>query len=128
MASLNRRQEYRVPMQIFLNQYIADNPYRCMSLNLSSKGFFLNRLITPPLAKRPRIVGLEFELPGTSELVWARGEIRYDQKDTFFHGTGVEITGIPQKHARLLHDYVLEQRHQKLKAILSTIRRNRLCA
>jgi c-di-GMP-binding flagellar brake protein YcgR len=128
MGTLNRRNNYRISLQMFLNEYIADEPYRCMSLNLSPWGLYLNRLNQPEQDehKKPSVIGLEFELPGTSETIWAKGEVRYDVRDDYFHGTGVEITGIAQAHQRLISEYVLEQRANKLRKVLANIRRNRL--
>jgi hypothetical protein len=124
MGFVNRRNGYRIPVQMFLNEYVADNPHRCMSVNLSPEGIYLNRLIQPVHRRNP-VVGLEFELPGTSEVIWARGEVRYDSLDPYFHGTGVEITGIAQSHRRLLRDYVMDCRAQQLRKLLRLVRRNR---
>ena len=125
MGFVNRRNSYRIPVQMFLNEYVADTPYRCMSANVSPTGLYLNRLLQPVGRSSP-IVGLEFELPGTNEMIWARGEVRYDTFDPYFHGTGVQITGIALAHQRLLRDYVLENRAQQLRKLLTLIRRNRM--
>jgi hypothetical protein len=112
-----------------MNQYVKDNPRRCMAVNLSPTGIYLNRLLEPEPPTRvlePRVVGLEFELPGTSEVVWARGEVRFDQQDSYFHGTGVELTGIPKRHHRLIRDFVMEERARQLRKLLALIRRNRM--
>ena len=73
-----------------------------------------------------RHVQLEMQLPGTSDTIWARGEIRYDQLgDELVHGTGVELTAIARGHQRLLSDYLYEQRKTKLQRILQLVRKNR---
>ncbi len=125
MDSLNRRNGYRIPLQMFLNEYVADKPYRCMSVNLSPQGIYLNRLLLP-VRRKSQVVGLEFELPDVSEVIWARGEVRFDTRNPYFHGTGVEITGIAQAHQRLLYDYVAEHRAKQLRRLLAMIRRNRM--
>lgn len=125
MGSVNRRSGIRIPLQLFMNEYVKDTPHRCMAVNLSPTGIYLNRLLLPE--PRPtEVVGLEFELPGTAEVVWARGEVRYDQRDPYFHGTGVEFTGIPRRHHRLIRDYVMEERARQLRKLLAMIRRNRM--
>lgn len=125
MKAANRRADIRVPLQMFLNEYVNDRPHRCMSFNIGTRGLYLNRLSRP--APGPGgVVGLEFELPGTNELIWARGEVRYDTRDPYFHGSGVEITGIAGRHQRLIRDYVLERRAHKLRRLLASVRRNRL--
>lgn len=125
MGSVNRRASSRIAMQMFLNEYVKDKAHRCMAVNLSPSGIFLNRLLTP-FQRENQVVGLEFELPGTSEVIWARGAIRYDALDKYFHGTGVEFTGMARAHERLIRDYVLEKRERSLRRLLAQIRRNRL--
>jgi len=125
MGTLNRRSTYRVPLQMFLNEYVRDRAHRCMAVNLSPTGLHVNRLLTP-FSRENRVVGLEFEIPETSETIWARGEIRYDAMDRYFHGTGIEFTGMARAHERIIRDYVLERREQALRKLLARIRRNRL--
>lgn len=117
---MNRRNANRISLQMFLNEYVQDNPNRCMSFNLSPWGVYLSRLNASEIEKRKTsVIGLEFELPGTSEVIWAKGEVRYEVWDEFFHGTGVEITGIAQAHQRLLADYVMEQKTTQLREMLA---------
>lgn len=128
-----RRRETRMPLQIFLNEYVDDRPQRCMSLNLSPNGLYLNRL---SLAKERRptrlrypqpdkLVGLEFELPDTSEVIWAAGRVRYGAQDAYFHGTGVTFDSMAEFHRRIVRDYVLEFRERRLRELLGRVRRNR---
>jgi hypothetical protein len=127
MGQVNRRTEPRIALQMFLNQYVQDNPYRCLATNVSPNGLYVNslpNLVTPK--RKTRVLGLEFELPGTSEVIWARGEVRFDANDPYFKCTGIEITGIANSHQRLLRDYVIENRVRELRRLLATIRRNRL--
>ena len=125
MGSVNRRSSFRVPIQLFLNEFVKDKAHRCMAVNLSPSGIYLNRLLTP-FHRDGRVVGLEFELPETSEVIWARGEIRYDAMDRYFHGTGIEFTGMARVHERLIHDYITERRVKTLRKLLARVRRNRL--
>ena len=125
MGSANRRASCRVPTQLFLNEFVRDKAHRCMAVNLSPSGIYLNRLLRP-VQQPERVVGLEFELPETSEVIWARGEARFDRVDPYFHGTGVEFTGMARAHKRLIRDYVLEQREKSLRKLLRQVRRNRL--
>ncbi len=125
MGTFNRRSGFRIPLQLFMNEYVRDNPTRCMAVNLSPTGIYLKGLIQPE-PRETKVVGLEFELPGTSELIWARGQVRFDQSDTYFQGSGVEFTGIPQRHSRLVRDYVMGERARQLRKLLALIRRNRM--
>ena len=125
MGITNRRASYRIPTHLFLNEIVRDKAHRCMAVNLSSSGIFLNRLLQPMQRPDP-VVGLEFQLPETSEVIWARGEARFDRLDPYFHGTGIEFTGMARAHKRLLQDYVQERRDHALQALLRKVRRSRL--
>ncbi len=125
MGSVNRRQDQRIALQLFLNEYVGDRAHRCMATNLSSSGLYVNRLLRPE-PQPSRVVGLEFSLPGISEVIWARGEYRFDQVDPYFRSTGIEITGIARVHQRLIHEYVSEERAKQLRRLLAMIRRNRM--
>jgi hypothetical protein len=124
MGTVNRRTDYRINLQMSVNEHLRDATRQSMSLNLGTSGIFLNRLIQP-ICREGSVVGLEFELPDTSEVIWARGKIRYDTMDKYFHGTGVEFSGMARAHERLVHDYILEQREKQLQQLLTLIHRNR---
>jgi hypothetical protein len=111
-------------MEIYLNEYVGERLHRCVTTNIGENGLFLHKLITPP-RRRPDAIQLEFELPGTSETIWARGEVAYENFDPFFHGAGVRLTGIANIHAKLLRDYVREKRVRQLERLLERIRVNR---
>jgi hypothetical protein len=119
-----RRVAPRVSLELFLNEYVQDRLHRCVTTNLSEAGLHIQKLVTPP-RRRPDALQLEFELPGTGETIWARGEVAYEEVDPYFHQTGVRLTGIARLHARLLRDWVLEQRKAKLRQLLDQIRRSR---
>ena len=124
MTSHDRRLGFRVPLEMFMNEYVQDRAHRALTVNISETGIYLNKVITP-LSRNTRVVGLEFELPGTGEVVWARGEICYDALDDYFHGQGVRFTGMPKLHARILRDYCIEKRRAQLGELLDRIRRSR---
>ncbi len=124
MLANDRRMGFRVPVEMFLNQYIADRPYRAMAGNLSETGVLLNRVKSTPggLRERERVIGLEFELPGTHESIWARGEICSQGRDRFFQTDRVRFTAMPRVHARMLRDYCIEARREHLGGLLGRIR------
>lgn len=125
MISSDRRMGFRVPSEMFLNQYISDEPYRAMAGNLSETGVLLNRVkATGALQESQRVIGLEFELPGTGETIWARGEICFQGRDSYFHTDHVRFTAMPKVHARLLRDYCIESRRDHLGGLLGRIRRS----
>lgn len=109
-------------MELLMNEYMQDRPYRALSVNISESGLYVNKVVGS-LARRSRVVGLEFELPGTSEVIWARGEVCYDTIDDCFHGQGIRFTGMPKVHQRLIRDYCIEKRRAQLAGLLDRIRR-----
>ncbi len=149
---LDRRRDVdRIPLRIFLNEYVADRLHRAVTANISPTGLYVHRVFAAGLkrlqfGREDRFVQLEFTLPESDEVIWARGEIRYDELDeseperaprrrrgenaralgpSMVHGTGIFITDIAGAHARLLRDYVLDRKRQRLQEILTLIRRNR---
>jgi len=120
--SHDRRLGNRIPLELLMNEYMQDRPYRALSVNISESGLYVNKVVGS-LARRSRVVGLEFELPGTSEVIWARGEVCYDTIDDCFHGQGIRFTGMPKVHQRLIRDYCVEKRRAQLSGLLDRIRR-----
>ena len=125
MNANDRRLGFRVPMEIFLNEYVRDRAHRALTVNISDTGLYVNKVLQP-VQRSNRVVGLEFELPGTGETIWARGEITHDALDDYFHGQGIRFTGMAQMHARILRDYCIERRRARLGELLERIRRNRM--
>ncbi|MFH0901467.1 MAG: PilZ domain-containing protein [Pseudomonadota bacterium] len=124
MHSLDRRFGCRVPLEMFLNEYVKDRAHRALTANISESGIYLNRVAALSEASSA-IVGLEFELPGTGETIWASGQVCHDSVDEYFHGQGVRFVGIARMHARLLRDYCIERRSSKLRELLRRLRINR---
>jgi hypothetical protein len=115
-----------------LNEYVHERMHRVMSTNVSPSGLYVHRTFEAGLrdlqfGREERFVQLEFELPGTSEVIWARGEVRYDALPTkLVHGTGIQITDIARAHARLLRDYVIDLKRSRLQKLLDRIAGNRM--
>lgn len=128
-ASGERRDVERVPIALFLDEYIDDRPHRALTTNISATGLYMHRVATRgsrQFGRQSRHVQLELALPGTSDTIWARGEIRYDEiGHDLVHGTGVELVAMARGHQRLLGDYLYEERRRRLEEILELIRRNR---
>jgi hypothetical protein len=132
-----RRDLDRVPVEIFLNQYVDDRLHRAVTANVSPTGLYVNRLLhrrAQLMTRGSRFVQLEFALPGTSDVLWALGEVRHDELElplgraeerALLHGTGIHLVEIARGHAQLLHDFVAERKRQRLQEILALIRHNR---
>lgn len=116
----DRRIGARIDMPFFLNQYVGDRRFRLLAKNVSESGLYVNRVNTRTVAAP--VFGVELELPGTSETIWARGELRRDHRGDVISGAGIALTGLARMHARLLRDWCVEARRQQLTALLSRIR------
>jgi PilZ domain len=123
VLSRDRRSGYRVPLELFLNQYVGDRLVRGLTANIGPTGLYL-QTARPLRSRLPAagVVGLEFELPRTGEVIWARGEICYASGDTYAMGSGIRFTGMASLHERLLRDFCIEARHRHLGNLLQGIR------
>ena len=84
---------------------MRDRPFRALAINLSATGLLLQKLAERdvPLS---RIVSVEFELPGTDEIVWASAEPRFDALGEDFQTSGLTFVNMARKHESLLRDFV----------------------
>ena len=124
MVSRDRRLGFRVPLDIFLNQYYKEKQFRALTTNVSDTGLHL-QLVKSPWTKLKELtpsVGLEFELPGTGENIWARGEVCYERVDPYFRTVGIRFTAMPTLHARMVRDFCVETRRSRLGEMLARIR------
>ncbi len=124
MVSQERRLGPRVPLPIFVDQYVNDHPTRALAADLSPTGIRLKTVALPgtPQAESSRSVSLEIGLPGTDDTIWARGEIRYTEGHGAVRASGIRFTAMPQAHAKLLRDYCAEARRLELVRLLSRVR------
>ena len=99
----------RLKLQVYLNQYIKDRPYRALAFDISETGLGIQKL-TEPIVRPARLVALELELPGTDETIWASAESRFEAVGEDFHLSGLRFAAMARKHERLLQDYVRERR------------------
>lgn len=101
----DKRRNSRVPLDIYLNKYVAGVPYMARTADISKEGVALARLIEPSM--NGRRVGLQFQLPGSEEVIYAEGEVvrewaQLGKKE----GSGVRFTLITERHRRLIEQYV----------------------
>ena len=136
MSYSSRRDHDRVSFEMFLNQYVDERLERGVTSNVSPTGMYLHRVLKrreTGAGRSTRFVQLEFNLPGTSEVIWARGEVRRDELELppwrrdseMVHGSGVRLVALPKAHARMWRDFVYEKKKQRVTEILELIRRNR---
>ncbi len=115
-----RRTAMRVPAQIYLTQYVDDEPHRCFTVNMSASGVYLNKLIEP-ISRRSSIVQVELPIPG-GDTIWAKGDVMYDTFDPYFHSMGVRLTSMARGHKRMLFEYVHELYMDGLRRMMQDLR------
>jgi len=118
----DRRLGPRIDFPVFLNQYVDDRRFRVLGSNLSETGLLMGRVRTKRCSGRS-VFGLEIELPGAAETIWARGELCRESPDDLVSRSGVRFTGLATRDARLLRDYCVETRRAQLATMLRRIRR-----
>ncbi|MBK8482528.1 MAG: PilZ domain-containing protein [Proteobacteria bacterium] len=128
---VGRRLALRLALQMPLSEHLGERAQSALTVNLCGTGMMVRRLTLPLSPRRltrplPRdLIGLEFELPGTNEKIWATGEIRHDHVSPDFHLSGVRFRTIARAHQQLIVDYVTEERLRRLRMLLGRVQRVR---
>ncbi|MBM7116661.1 PilZ domain-containing protein [[Archangium] primigenium] len=103
----DKRKNARVPLDIYVNKYMEGVPYLSHAADISQEGVSLSRLIEPE--QDARRVGLQFQLPGSEEVIYAEGEVvrewveaspRRDER------SGVRFTLLTERHRQMIDAYV----------------------
>ncbi|MBM4779489.1 MAG: PilZ domain-containing protein [Archangiaceae bacterium] len=104
--SNNKRKNSRVALDIYLNKYVAGVPYMARTSDISREGVGLSHLIEPQMAGKR--VGLQFQLPGSEEVIYAEGEVvrEWADLDHEEEGSGVRFTLLTERHRRLIDQFV----------------------
>ena len=116
-----RRLGFRIPFETMVTSYVHDRPVRALASNLSDSGINMSAIsmLAPPPGL---VVGLEIDLPGTEESIWAAGRICYRKDDRLASGLGVRFLAMARSQARLVRDFCIEMRRAHLGSILARIR------
>ena len=99
-----------------MHQYVRDVAYQALALDVSEAGLAIRKPTAP--VSDARVVGLELELPGTGEVIWASAEPRFHSVGARNHFSGLHFVAMARKHEHLIRDYVRErqERWQRLFA------------
>ena len=116
-----RRLGFRIPFETMVTSYIRDRPVRGLATNLSDSGMNLSAIsmLAPPPGT---VVGLELELPGLTDSIWASGQICYRKDDHMASGLGVRFLAMARSHARSVREFCVEMRRKNLGSILARLR------
>ena len=101
-----QRRQPRVPIHIYMNKYVDGVPYMTRSADISCNGIGLAHLLEPKFDKKH--VGLQFQLPGSEEIIYAEGEIARDwiQSGRSIPGSYIRFTFLTEQHRKLVEAYV----------------------
>ena len=99
-----KRTARRVPMDVYLNKFIKGVPFMARAKDISPEGIYLTQLLEPEAADGR--IGVQFQLPGTHEVIYAEGEIVRDGKRNRATGHGIRFTLITDYHRRLVERYI----------------------
>ena len=99
-----QRRTGRAQIDILLNKYVAGVPYTARARDISPGGVRLARLLEPEHAGKR--VGLQFQLPGSDEVIYAEGEVvREWLQGGAKEKNGVKFTLLTERHRRMIRDY-----------------------
>jgi c-di-GMP-binding flagellar brake protein YcgR len=77
----DRRRHRRASLDVLANRFLDGYPYLCRTTDISSEGLRLRRFQEPDAKAPVRFVGLQFQLPGSSEILTASGEVVFNDED-----------------------------------------------
>ena len=100
----HQRRARRARLDIYLNKYIQGVPYMAKAADISPDGVSLAHLIEP--AHHGKRVGLQFQLPGSDEVIYAEGEVVREWVDQTHTGSGVRFTLMTERHRKMVDAYV----------------------
>jgi PilZ domain len=106
MALATYRQSKRLPVDLFVNKFIGDEPFACRMKDLSTEGMYVHKLIEPERFADDDLVGVEFALPGHSEVIWASGQIVREQDASGSEGVAIKFVSMADRHKRMLLDFI----------------------
>ena len=116
-----RRLGFRIPFETMVTSYVHDRPIRGLASNLSDSGINMSAIsmLAPPPGL---VVGLEIDLPGIDDSIWASGQICSRKDDRMASGLGVRFLAMARSQARTIRDFCIEMRRKNLGSILARIR------
>ena len=99
-SASDRRTFARVGTDVYVNRFLNGHPYMCRMTDISRTGARLVPLLEPDTTRSPKFMGLQFQLPGSEEILTASGEMMSlkggvsDDKSV-----GIRFTNLPPQAA-----------------------------
>jgi len=104
-GSLENRVEPRKPLDIYMNKIMGEEPYMVRTSDISTTGIYFHKLIEPDVPTGT-MVDLEFKLPNSEEVIWARGTVMREAQYWGAKGEGIWFTILPTLYRKLIEDYI----------------------
>jgi hypothetical protein len=104
-SQFENRVEPRRNLDIYMNKFMEEEPYMVRAADISSTGIYLHKLIEPDIPEGT-MVSLEFRLPNSDEVIWARGTVMREAQYWGAKGVGIWFTIIPQTYRTLINEYI----------------------
>jgi hypothetical protein len=98
------RRSRRAPLDVYLNKFINGAPFMVRAKDVSPEGIYLTQLIEPDGGDDR--VGVQFQLPGSDEVIYAEGKIVREGNLNSAQGHGIRFTLLTDRHRRLIERYV----------------------
>lgn len=103
----DRRYHERLQLDLLVNRFVNGDPYMCRMTDISRTGARLVPIIEPDMSRAPRFMGLQFQLPGRSEILTASGEtVTLDGGRTL----GIRFTNLPPDAAWAIEAFLKSAR------------------
>jgi hypothetical protein len=102
IGSRDRRGERRRKVDLLINRFLNGYPYLCRATNISRTGIRIVPLNEP--AGTARFMGLQFQLPGSQEIVTASGEAVFASESR--GPVGIRFTRVPPASAEQIGRFV----------------------
>ena len=104
-ANYDKRVDYRKPVDVYMNKFIGEEPYMVRSSDISMNGIYVTKLIEPEVDEGS-MVSLEFKLPNSDEVIWARGTVMREGRRWGADGVGVWFTILPDTYKKVIEEYL----------------------
>lgn len=97
-----QRAERRTAVDIVLNKYINGEPHLCRAVNMSRGGMLLRKVFEPDVPHHQ--VLLEFQLPGTEQVIRAEGMALMESPQA--RAVGVRFTRMSPEATQLVERFL----------------------
>lgn len=96
------RRNRRVPIDIYINKMINGVPFLARTRDISRDGLYVHRILEPGTPTGAHLA-VEFQLPGSEEVIWTEAERVHGDPDA---GTGLRFRDLSARQRRLISDFI----------------------